>query len=302
MLFRSEELVALRAARQYAPPGTELFVNDYSTTDANRLQCLIRVLRRLHARGVPIDGVGHEMHTHIDNPTPEALYDAVETLHREFPHLRQQVTELDVSVYLASDNTSDYGATGADVPQNVIAQQGWLYAKYFQVLRALKGKIEAVTLWGIADDNTWLDNFPINRLDEPLPFDMRLQAKPAYWGIVDPSKLEGFGLSLSLTSRTGRPSARVWTITATNPSSGTAYNVQINSFTLRQVAGRRCDPTVSPASFPVSIGDVPAGGMATSSFTIDFSRCEREARFDANGRWSSAQWDAGRIDIDRESP
>jgi len=75
------------------------------------------------------------------------------------------------------------------VPQTLITQQGYLYRDYFKVFRALKGKLDAVTFWGMGDDNTWLDSFPINRLDLPLPFDTRLQAKPAYWGIVDPSKL-----------------------------------------------------------------------------------------------------------------
>ena len=36
---------------------------------------------------------------------------------------------------------------------------------------------------------TWLKSFPITRLDLPLLFDEQLQAKYAYWGVVDPSKL-----------------------------------------------------------------------------------------------------------------
>jgi endo-1,4-beta-xylanase len=290
--------VAFNAARQYAPPGTELFLNDYSTTDSNRLQCLIKLLGRLHQRGVPVDGVGHEMHSHVDTPPATALFTAVETLHVLFPQLRQQVTELDISAYLSSDNTSDYGATGGDVPANIIAQQGWLYGNYFKVLRALKGKIEAVTFWGIADDNTWLDNFPINRLDAPLPFDSRLQAKPAYWGIVDPTQLPGFGLSLALTSRTGPPNRPVWTVTATNPSSETAFNTQINGFSLKQVAGRPCQPVVTPSSFPVSLGDIPAGGTATVSFTIDLSGCQPSAQFDASIPWSSAQYETGVLRVE----
>jgi endo-1,4-beta-xylanase len=240
------------------------------------------------------------MHSHIDTPSATALLRAVETLHYRFPQLRQQVTELDISAYLSSDNTSDYGATGGDVPESIIAQQGWLYGTYFKVLRALKDKIEAVTFWGIADDNTWLDNFPINRLDEPLPFDMRLQAKPAYWGIVDPTKLPGFGLSFALTSRTGPPNARVWTITATNPSSETAFNTQINAFRLEQVSGRRCEVTVTPAAFPVLLGDIPAGGMSTASFTLDFSRCEPSARFGADVPWSSARYETGTLEVEPE--
>ena len=95
------------------------------------------------------------------------------------------------------------------MPPSLIAEQGWLYEKMFKVFRRLKGKLDAVTFWGMADDNTWLDSFPINRLDEPLPFDTRIQAKPAYYGMIDPTQLPGFGLSFALTSQTGPQSARV---------------------------------------------------------------------------------------------
>jgi len=181
--------IALRAARLYAPVGTQLFINDFSTTDPKRLACLIQVVARLRLHKIPLDGVGHEMHNHIDNPSPLAMFVAIDALATIFPHLHQQVTELDLSVYKGADNTSNYGANGGTVPTSLITQQGYLYAKYFAAFRALKGKLDAVTFWGMGDDNTWLDSFPINRLDLPLPFDTRLQAKPAYWGIVDPSKL-----------------------------------------------------------------------------------------------------------------
>jgi endo-1,4-beta-xylanase len=181
--------IALRAARLYAPPGTQLFINDFSTTDNQRLACLIRVVAELRLKKIPIDGVGHEMHNHIDNPSPLSMFVAIGALGTIFPHLHQQVTELDLSVYKAGDNTSNYGANGGTVPQSIITRQGYLYRDYFAAFRALKGKLDAVTFWGMGDDNTWLDSFPINRLDLPLPFDTRLQAKPAYWGIVDPSKL-----------------------------------------------------------------------------------------------------------------
>lgn len=181
--------IALRAARQFAPNGTQLFINDFSTTDSQRLACLIRVVAQLRLKKVPLDGVGHEMHNHIDNPSPLAMFVAIDVLGTIFPRLHQQVTELDLSVYKAGDNTSNYGANGGTVPDSLITQQGYLYRDYFKAFRALRGKLDAVTFWGMADDNTWLDNFPIHRLDLPLPFDTRLQAKPAYWGIVDPSKL-----------------------------------------------------------------------------------------------------------------
>jgi len=285
--------IALQAARQFAPAGTQLFINDFSTTDQPRLKCLLKVVKDLRSRGIPLDGVGHEMHHHIDNPTPQAIFEAVETVHLAFPHLHQQVTELDVSIYKAGDNTSNYGANGGTVPPSLLAEQGWLYEKMFKVFRLLKGKLDAVTFWGMADDNTWLDSFPINRLDMPLPFDTRIQAKPAYWGMIDKTQLPGFGLSFALTSQTGPQSARIWTITATNPSSATAFTTQINNFSLFQITGRPCRPTVTQAQFPVALGDIPAGGSATTSFTINFDHCSPEAQFEMFAPWSSATYETG---------
>jgi endo-1,4-beta-xylanase len=295
--------IALRAARQYAPPGTQLFINDYSTTDPKRLACLISVVARLRLRGVPLDGVGHEMHNHIDNPSPAAMFGAIEALATLFPHLHQQVTELDVSVYLAGDNTSNYGANGGTVPERLIAEQGWLYERYFKVFRDLKGKLDAVTIWGVGDDNTWLDTFPISRLDLPLPFDTRLQAKPAYWGIVDPTKLPGFGLSFALVSRTGPPDSRVWTITATNPSSSAADTTQITGFFLRQVDGKPCRPEVTPpSSYPVVLGDIAPTSTASAAFTIDFGHCSPTAQFILLVPWTAAKYETGTLVLEHLRP
>ena len=295
--------IALQAARQYTPAGTQLFINDYSTTDQDRLQCLIKVIWNLRSRGIPLDGVGHEMHNHIDNPTPISIFEAIDTLARLFPGLHQQVTEHDVSVYQASDNTSNYGANGGTVPQSIIAEQGWLFEKDFKELRRLKGKLDAFTFWGMADDNTWLDSFPTTRLDLPLPFDTKLQAKPAYWGMVDPTQLPGYGLTVALTSQTGARNARVFTLTATNPSSGTAYSTQMVGFSLRQVWGPPCRPEISGSpSFPISLGDIPPSGTATTSFTVNFEHCSEFALFDLSAPWSSATYETGRVFVSRTHP
>jgi endo-1,4-beta-xylanase len=66
------------------------------------------------------------------------------------------------------------------------------YRELFNLFKeeAKKGIIDTVVLWGCAGDDTWLDSFPVQaRPDAPLLFDRRLQAKPAFWGIVDPSKM-----------------------------------------------------------------------------------------------------------------
>jgi endo-1,4-beta-xylanase len=286
--------VAFEAARKYSPPGTKLFLNEYSTADPTKLACLIKVVRDLRERGIPIDGIGHETHNNINYPSTDAIVQAIDTVAEKLPRIEQQITELDVSVYNGGDDAANYGN---DIPPVVIAEQGWLYKQYFDALRhRLRGKITALTIWGMSDNDTWLDSFPVTRTDYPLPFDMQLQAKPAYWGIINPRHLPGYGLSFAVTSKTGDRDARVWTVTAKNGDAGIAYTTQISSFTLSQVAGRPCSPVITPpSSYPVLLGDIPEGGTASADFTIDFAGCGPLARFVLQAPWSSAVYHTGTL-------
>jgi len=285
--------IALEAARQFAPAGTKLFINDFSTYDPNRLACLVQVVSDLESRGIPLDGIGHETHQNINYPSPTAMVETLETVHKNFPDLDQQITELDESVYNAGDDTSNYGS---NIPPSVLAEQGWLYKSYFDVFRQLgkKDNITGVTFWGIADDDTWLDGFPIARTDYPLPFSMGLHAKPAYWGIVDPTQLPGFGLSFALTSMTGNTATRVLTITGTNGNVGPAYNTQITGLQLQQTEGPSCNPVVTPpTAYPVLLGNIAVSGSRSAAFTIDFSSCGQHAGFILTAPWTSATYDVG---------
>ena len=287
--------VALKAARQYAPAGTQLFINDYSTTDPNRLACLVQVVGDLRARGIPLDGIGHEMHNAINYPSTAAMVHAINRVADSFPDLDQQITELDMSIYNAGDVTSNYGN---DPPAGLLAEQGWLYAQYFEALRQLAGRISAVTFWGFADDDTWLDSFPVIRTDYPLPFDMGLQAKPAYWGIVDPTELPGHGMTFAVSSTAGERDTRVVTVTATNGNVGPAYATQINGFRVTQGWGppSHCRPTVTaPGNYPVALGDIAPGGTASAAFTVRLVGCDPLARFTLIVPWSSAVYDTGTL-------
>jgi endo-1,4-beta-xylanase len=172
---------AFRVAREVAPATAKLLINDYSTTDPPKRTCLYNLVRDLRAQGVPIDGVGHQMHINVESPSAAAIEQTIQL----FAGLGvdQHITEMDMSVYT---NATDVYTT---VPEEILIKQGYRYKEVFDVFRRHKDSISAVTLWGMADDHTWLKTFPITRLDLPLLFDEQLQAKHAYWGVVDPSKL-----------------------------------------------------------------------------------------------------------------
>ncbi|HEU4324296.1 MAG TPA: endo-1,4-beta-xylanase [Roseiflexaceae bacterium] len=184
---------AFRVAREVAP-NAKLFINDYNTEQVQKRDCLYNLVRDLRAEGVPIDGVGHQMHINIDNPSLPAL----ENMITKFIDLgvEQHITELDVSIY--TNSTDSY----TTVPQEIMIKQGYRYKEVFDLLRRYKSEITSVTLWGVSDDHTWLKSFPITRLDLPLLFDEQLQAKHAYWGIVNPSKLPPIIQRLNVTQGT----------------------------------------------------------------------------------------------------
>ncbi|MEV4356744.1 endo-1,4-beta-xylanase [Nonomuraea sp. NPDC049625] len=171
---------AFRVAHE-ADPDAKLFINDYNTEFPRKREALYTLVKRLKAEGVPIDGVGHQLHLNIEHPPASSVEATIE----RFATLGvdQQITELDVSVY--TDFVSSYDT----IPPELLVQQGHRYKELFDVFRRQAAKLSSVTVWGESDDVSWLRSWPIPRLNAPLLFDDDLQAKPAYWGVVDPSRL-----------------------------------------------------------------------------------------------------------------
>ena len=180
--------IAFRAARA-ADPDVKLYINEYSTDDAAKRAKLISVIRDLRAQGVPIDGVGHQMHISINWPPLQNMkqaFDDVAAL-----GLENQVTELDVSLY------SDPGACwshppaclpdlGQPVPNDVMRAQAQRYRAVFDLFEH-EPSIKAVTFWGYSDKHTWLTSIPVPRTNLPLLFDANLKPKAAFWAIADSS-------------------------------------------------------------------------------------------------------------------
>jgi endo-1,4-beta-xylanase len=172
---------AFRVAREVAPDAA-LFINDYNTNVPAKREALFNLVSQLRDEGVPIDGVGHQMHVNIEWPS---VSETEQMLRRFIPlGVDQQVTELDLSIYTNS------GESFPTPPPERLVTQGYRYQAMFDLFREYADQLSSVTIWGLADDDTWLDSFPVTRKDAPLLFDTRLQSKPAYWGIVDPTRIE----------------------------------------------------------------------------------------------------------------
>jgi len=174
-------------------PAAKLYVNDFSTTSPTKRSFLLNLIAGLKSRGVPVDGIGHQLHSNVDFPSADAVLETV----NQFAALGvdNQVTELDVSVY--SNSFPGPVIAYEDIPADRFRRQAFRYRDFFQAFRALGDKVSSVTLWGQADDHTWLTSG--GRVDGPLLFDISLLHKPAYTALVDPSQLPGAGSTATFT-------------------------------------------------------------------------------------------------------
>ena len=151
----------------YAAEGADrpvtLFINDYNTEQSGKQDRYLALVERLLARGVPVDGVGHQFHVSLALPV-SALDGALQRF-ADLP-VTQAVTEFDVT-------------TGMPVSQARLIDQGYYFRDAFEVFRAHAEDLFSVTAWGLTDGRSW-------RVDSgaPLIFDDRYQAKPAYYGAV----------------------------------------------------------------------------------------------------------------------
>ncbi|MGO4950961.1 endo-1,4-beta-xylanase [Paenibacillus sp. DRB1-1] len=172
---------AFRVTREAAGPNARLFINDYNTHEPKKRDFLYNLVRDLLAKGVPIDGVGHQSHIRLEFPAISEIEQSIEKF--ASLGLDNQITELDMGLY--SNDTDRYET----IPESMLIRQAHRYQELFDMFSRQQNHISNVTIWGTDDGNTWLSTFPIARLDKPLLFDERLKAKYAYWALADPSKV-----------------------------------------------------------------------------------------------------------------
>jgi endo-1,4-beta-xylanase len=142
-----------------ADPKAKLFINENLVEfyPAKR-QELYDLVAGLVADGVPIDGVGLQMHETFAGPAPGVLTDIVNDY--KALGLEVAITELDVHTYDPISQAKIYG--------DVVAE-------------ALAAGITDISVWGFTDKHlyTWLPGA------KPTMFDEEFNPKPAYFAVRD---------------------------------------------------------------------------------------------------------------------
>ena len=180
-----------------ADPDALLFYNDFGTTwDDAKLAAMLAMLDDFQRRGVPIDGVGLQLH--VTNSFPDigriaAAMDAVADR-----GLLVHISELDDRVNRDDDLT--------EITRVRSQAQRLRVTEIVSAFLALPpGNRFAITVWGLRDGDSWLIDHWGNP-DWPLLFDDDLEPKPAYFGFLDAlDSGRGIRLSPITTSRARAP-------------------------------------------------------------------------------------------------
>ena len=81
--------------------------------------------------------------------------------------------------------------------------QATLYRALFNAFN--RPSVTSVTTWGMADNHTWLNRFPVTRTNRPLLFDTAGDPKWAFWAVVDPNDRRFHNRPRETQAITGKP-------------------------------------------------------------------------------------------------
>ena len=157
---------AFQAARA-ADPNAKLYYNDYSaegnSTKANAVYTMVQGMKM---RGVPIDGVGMQMHVGPTNSAPSTA---------QFIANMQRIAALGLDVLISE---MDVGICTSDVDTQ--------RTRFHDIVAACvaEPRCKAVTVWGVTDKYSWL-NGRMCASARGLLFDDNYGKKPAYSGVMD---------------------------------------------------------------------------------------------------------------------
>ena len=183
---------AFEAAHQ-ADPNALLIYNDYNNEAATKREKLIRLVRSLRAKKVPLHAVGLQGHYELDR-VPFADIEATLVAVRELG-VKVVVSELDIDVIPRSkwwaeggkyrDELAKFNPYTNGCPAEILQRQAEQYGQLFRLFRKYSDVVARISLWDLHDGQSWLNNFPWTRVNYPLLFDREGKPKPAFDAVIE---------------------------------------------------------------------------------------------------------------------
>ena len=175
-----------------AAPDAVLIYNDYLMERPAKRQRMLRLLRQLLDKDVPVHAVGLQGHFELDRLPLKDVDDTLAAIGGL--GLKAMITEMDVAVVPRERWYADGGKHRAEMakwdpykdgcPPEVLARQAAQYADLFRLFRRHADVIERVTFWDLHDGRSWLNDFPWKHTEHPLLFDRDQRPKPALGAVL----------------------------------------------------------------------------------------------------------------------
>ncbi len=164
---------AFRSARA-ADPDARLIINDYNMEwSESKTISMYLAVKQMLSEGVPIDGVGLQMHIgpDLDVAKLRSNIEILLKLRDINPDFVIEVTEMDMNMT---------GSTKED-----FEKQAAKYAEMFQLFIDLaeEGVLDTVVFWGFYDGASWLNKSDADNY--PMLFDREFMTKPAFWSVLE---------------------------------------------------------------------------------------------------------------------
>jgi endo-1,4-beta-xylanase len=155
-----------------ADPQALLIYNDFYAEDLNtKSEAVYGLARELREAGIPIHGIGMQMHVLIDQPPdPGEVLANMQRISRL--GLQAHITEMDVRTYPSDAPMAEKMAVEAQIYRQMLGV----------CLQAANCNV--FITWGLADNYSWIPG-TFGYPDAPLLFDEQGQPKPAYWALID---------------------------------------------------------------------------------------------------------------------
>lgn len=174
---------AFRYAHE-ADPDAILFYNDFNIErDLEKFNTMMTMVDDFMTRGVPISGIGFQMHIRIDIPN-EVI---AETLRRAAATgLQIHLSEVDI-IFNTHDDSRGGGIQSHDaVTDEMLQAQRVKYRQLVEMYRNIVPKEQqyGITFWGFNDRDTWIRRF-FKMQDWPCIYDDDLKPKPAFYGFLE---------------------------------------------------------------------------------------------------------------------
>lgn len=186
-----------------ADPQAQLYYNDFNLFKPEKRAGVLKLVAALKAKNVPIYGIGEQGHYSLDYPELQQVEDSIVAFKNT--GLKVVITELDISVLPFPDPANigadislnmnlkqEFNPYADGLPKTVNDQLTQKYLQLFELFLRHSDAIERVTLWGVNDNQTWRNNWPMKgRTDYPLLFDRKNQPKEVVPQLIKLAKKAG---------------------------------------------------------------------------------------------------------------